>query len=338
MLRRVATEWFRANFGWFTQALHALFGFIVHQPSFTFAQYASSHSPTPGGVSQLFWVAGLAAFIGGGIAFFYFLTILTLYLPNQVAFDPLNAVHYTIFQEDLTVWTRSLYSAGFYGLTVGSFVLVGNQLPSLQRANAIRDYSAILIDMLASEGEQVGIKAFHFGFTQNPELSFALQILILSATIGALPLKVYYQDPMKSTLTGIVGLIGIPVLAVVAYATAEFTGFQVFPIDAFWAFAIQTLVSFAMLYLLVMVIERTVWMMVYGFREFLQQPIPRVPSKVEMLGSTLILLVALPVSLSYFEAFVTWATFRLSVVNARNVLGTQTTPEPEPERMAPDVQ
>lgn len=321
MLRRVTTEFIEDQFGLVIAAFTVLFGFITYQPSYTFSHFVASNNAAPGGTSWLFWLGAIVVFVGGGIAFFYFL----ITIPHLANLDPLNGIHYAIFGEDLSTVTRLLYSVGLYGITLVAYVLGGNPVPSLARADAVREYSAYIVEMYTQGGARFGAEAFSYGFLDNPELSFGIQVFLL--TIVATSILRYYIPLKESTI-----FVATNAIVVVGYFGAYFTGTDVFPMEARWVFSIQVVLTFGMLVFLTSVMNMTGWvLMKYGFKGR-RKNAPERPVKEEHAFDAFLLLIAIPVFPTALGAFLAWFSVKLSYLGAWDyVAKTNSTSNPEPQ-------
>jgi len=322
MFRRVVTDIIQAKFGWLTAGLATLFGFVVHQPSHTFSQYASAHTVSSGGFSDFLWLAALLVFAGGGVAFFYFLST----LPHHVNLDPLNLVHYFAFKSDITPVTRLLYSIVFYVVSVGAYAGLTGTIPALERADTIQHHASYLVDMYSNGGAELGVSAFSYGFLNNPELSFAIQVFVLTVAATAL-VKSYIKVSEWRILT----LLNAG--AVLSYFYAHFTGTQVFPMAAKWVFTIQTAVSFGMLVVVTGFLNTTWWVLKKYAKRGSRRTSPTRPNKEEYVIDALFLLIALPV-FSPIGSILVWISLKNTITDDQSgLLSESSTPEPAPEPM-----
>ncbi|MFC6755872.1 MULTISPECIES: hypothetical protein [Haloarcula] len=327
MLRRLLTEAIETYLPWLPVGLAMLFGFIVHQPSETFESYKVAHNVSPGPMSWVFWVAAITLFAAGGVAFFYFLLSPSILgaIPNPV-YSMVNVLAFDFVGELQKGRPRLMVASGFYLLTTGIYAMVSGSILELERANYIRENSAYFISMFG-DSSKVGLEAFSYGILGDPQIEFAVQVLLL-VLIATYVMRNYVT---LEDFTVFAGLSGIVVLS---YFGALFTGTQVFPIDARVAFVVQLFVSFGMLVVLVGAVYLSTWSILKTTLGGTRNSIPERPTKDEYVLGAAILMVALPVFSSPLASVLAWGSVVLSWLEPREVL--ESNPAPETDVVAGD--
>ena len=312
MLRRLLTYGIETYLPWLPVAFAALFGFIVHQPSQTFEQYKIAHSVSAGPVSWFFWVTTFLLFTLGGVAFFYVLISPTVLGRTNPGYSIVNLAVYNWVGDIRRKATRMMVASALYGITAGAYTLQTGTVLALDRANAIREDSAYLFSMIG-DGGTVGLDIFSWGYF-DPQIEFALQTFLL-VIIATIVIRNYVTVRDLTVFTVLSGGV------VLTHFGALFTGTEVFPIDARFAFLVQLLITFGMLVVLVAGIYLTVW----GFGKTVlggaRKTTPERPSQEEFLLGAFILLVALPVFSSPIAAVLTWASVVVSWLDLGEAFG-----------------